>query len=229
MESAKVLFIGRAGIRTDKYHKALQKQYHVILATSGKKGLIQALECQPKVIILDADSMRTPGKQIIHRLVSTLPEIPLIHIISKEVPKDVSSANVILRLPLSSRRLVNAVERLLKATDDERLICGPYEMNVNQRLLNVNGKETLLNPKVALLLELFMRQPNMTIDRKTLMEKIWDTDYLGDTRTLDVHIRWVRNALEDKGRYPRYLKTVRGVGYRLEIPSATDKKQKNRP
>lgn len=229
MNSFTLLFIGREGKRTDKYLKKLRKQYCVVLASSGKQGLISAVEHHPDVIILDAESMRTPGKQIARHLTSDLSNIPLIHVVAKDVPKDISTANVILRLPLSAQRLVNTVERLLKATDDDRLVCGPYEMNVSQRLLSADGKETLLNPKVALLIELFMRQPHVTIDRKTLMEKIWQTDYLGDTRTLDVHIKWARNALEDKGKFPRYLKTVRGVGYRLEVPDKPDKKQKNRP
>ena len=50
------------------------------------------------------------------------------------------------------------------------------------------------------------------------MEAVWDTDYMGDTRTLDVHIRWIRQAMEEGGK-PRYLKTVRGVGYKLDIPN----------
>ena len=52
-----------------------------------------------------------------------------------------------------------------------------------------------------------------------LMERVWDTSYLGDTRTLDVHVRWIRRAIEEDPGNPRYLKTVRGVGYRLEVPA----------
>ena len=62
------------------------------------------------------------------------------------------------------------------------------------------------------------RQPGETLDRKMLMENVWDTSYLGDTRTLDVHVRWFRRAIEENPGDPRYLKTVRGVGYRLEVP-----------
>jgi DNA-binding response OmpR family regulator len=75
-------------------------------------------------------------------------------------------------------------------------------------------------PKQALLVETFFRHPGETLARKTLMEKVWNTDYIGDTRTLDVHIRWLRQAIEKDPGSPRYLLTVRGVGYRLEMPEA---------
>ncbi len=90
-------------------------------------------------------------------------------------------------------------------------------MNRARRLLVVDGQETELTPKQALLIEMFFTNPGVTLDRRTLMEKVWQTDYLGDTRTLDVHVRWVRQMLEDDPSKPQYLQTVRGVGYRLEV------------
>ena len=66
-----------------------------------------------------------------------------------------------------------------------------------------------------------MQHPDQTLNRKTLMAQVWETDYLGDTRTLDVHVRWIRKAIESDPGKPRYLKTVRGIGYRLQV-SAND-------
>jgi DNA-binding response OmpR family regulator len=84
-------------------------------------------------------------------------------------------------------------------------------------MLTTPEQETQLTPKVALLLELFMRQPGTTLDRKVLMEKVWQTEYMGDTRTLDVHVRWIRQAIEADPARPQLLKTVRGVGYCLQL------------
>ncbi len=72
-------------------------------------------------------------------------------------------------------------------------------MQVQRRLLTINGHETQFNPKLAALLEVFMRQPNTTVDRATLMSVVWQTDYVGDTRTLDVHISKVRDLLKAAG------------------------------
>ncbi|MBM4460975.1 MAG: winged helix-turn-helix domain-containing protein [Chloroflexi bacterium] len=63
-----------------------------------------------------------------------------------------------------------------------------------------------------------MRHPNQVISRKSLMEQIWDTEYLGDTRTLDVHVRWLREKIEPVPTHPTWLLTRRGVGYMLQIP-----------
>jgi DNA-binding response OmpR family regulator len=76
-----------------------------------------------------------------------------------------------------------------------------------------------LTPKLALLLETFIRHPNELLTRRQLMQSVWQTDFVGDTRTLDVHIRWVRECIEDDPSKPQLLKTIRGQGYLLSIPS----------
>ena len=131
-----------------------------------------------------------------------------------------SQANTLLFSPVTARRLVNSVGRLL--TDKEEVIgCGPFVMNVPRRILIAHGQETQLTPKQASLVELFLRNPDKTLDRKTIMETVWNTDYVGDTRTLDVHVRWIRKILEKDSKKPRYIKTVRGVGYQLVVSNDT--------
>jgi DNA-binding response OmpR family regulator len=130
-----------------------------------------------------------------------------------------SAADVLLFQPFTARKLINAIERLLQVKNsDDVIVCGPLAVNLAQRVLIANGSETQLTPKLAQLVETFFRHPGETLDRKQLMEQVWHTNYLGDTRTLDVHVRWIRRAIETDPGNPRYLKTVRGVGYRLEVP-----------
>jgi DNA-binding response OmpR family regulator len=219
-----VLLIGRA----DAHLSALQKRYTVLVASSGKQGLALVEANPPHMIILDAASMRTPGERLCRQLRNHYPLVPIIHIHSAEHQLSDSPADALLKIPLTSRKLVNAVERLLKSKGDKIIECGPFSMNLSRRVLIAHGQETQLTPKLALLVEAFLRQPNITLERKTLMESIWQTDYLGDTRTLDVHIRWIRKALESDGTHPRYLNTVRGIGYRLDIPETNGSKTKNR-
>jgi DNA-binding response OmpR family regulator len=187
------------------------------MASSGKQAAALAQEHAPHVVVLDAISMRTPGDRICQSLRSRLPETPIIHMHPGPSEAAQSQADVVLCHPFTPRKLINSIERLLVVSDDEIIICGPFSMNVDRRILFAHGQESQLTPKQALLMETFLRRPGEVLDRKTLMELVWDTDYLGDTRTLDVHIRWIRQALEDDDS-PRYLKTVRGVGYRLDIP-----------
>jgi DNA-binding response OmpR family regulator len=91
-------------------------------------------------------------------------------------------------------------------------------LNLKQRCVVQGNHESHLTPKQARLLEVFMRHPGEVLTRAFLMKQVWDTDYLGDTRTLDVHIHWVRKAIEKDPRSPTYLRTIRQVGYRLEVP-----------
>jgi DNA-binding response OmpR family regulator len=216
MSSAKVLLIGRNNAKSEPLITALEKRYQVLLTLSGKQAVITAKVQAPHVVVLDAISMRTPGDRVCQLLRQQLPKLPIIHLHPCPDNTSSSEADVILCHPFTSRKLINSIERLLKISGDEVITCGPFSMNVNRRLLNAHGQETPLTPKQALLIETFLRHPNETLDRKTLMEKVWDTDYMGDTRTLDVHIRWIRRILENDST-PQYLKTVRGVGYMLNI------------
>ncbi len=87
-------------------------------------------------------------------------------------------------------------------------------------VLRKRAEELYLNPKLSKLLQLFMQRPGEVLTRKFLMQQVWETSYLGDTRTLDVHIRWLREAIEDNPTDPIYLRTVRRQGYRFENPKA---------
>lgn len=221
MNTARILLIGNVRPKRTSFAPALSKRYEVFTATSGDQGLMLAKEYAPQIVVLDAVSMRTPGERVCRSLRSNLVNIPIIHIHPGPKGEAQSEADMLLFPPFTSRKLINCIQRLLQPGDDEIISCGPFSINVARRILIAHGQETQLTPKLALLVEIFLRNPFTTLDRKTLMQKVWHTDYLGDTRTLDVHIRWIRKALEHSSDENRYLKTVRGVGYRLEIPDTS--------
>jgi DNA-binding response OmpR family regulator len=217
MSKATVLLIERRRAQHTSCANALKKRYTVISVPSGSQALQQAPSNAPSVVVLDAVSLQSPGTRIGRYLKSGLPGVPLIHLLSKAGE---SPADLVMVAPFTTRKLINNIERLLGETPDgNTIICGPFIMRPDERTLVANGQETDLTPKLAVLVEFFMRNPGITLDRKSLMERVWQTDYLGDTRTLDVHIRWFRRAIEVDPGHPVYLKTVRGVGYRLELPS----------
>jgi DNA-binding response OmpR family regulator len=217
VETAQVLFIGRTQVNSSS--AAIEKRYPIVIATSGKQGIDMAGRGTARLVVLDAASMRTPGERICLTLRERIGNRPIVHIHPGPKSSAQSAADVILFTPFTTRKLLNCIDRLLYTSDDEVLSYGPFSMSLGRRVLMVNGQETPLTPKQALLVEMFLRHPGETLDRKMLMEKVWQTDYLGDTRTLDVHIRWIRQMIEQDPSRPRYLQTIRGIGYRLETPA----------
>lgn len=218
----RLLLITRQTADDDSYFMHLSKRYVVFPARSGKQGLLLVRSHDITAIVLDAASMRTTGERICRSLRATADGVPILHIHPGPRDADVRSlADVLLFAPVTPRRLMNSVGRLLHDDEEEVLKYGPFAINVPRRILVAYGKEHQLTPKQAALVELFLRHPGETLERQTFMEKVWGTDYMGDTRTLDVHIRWLRKIMEADGR-PRYLMTVRGVGYCLEIPEAEE-------
>ncbi|NIN68480.1 MAG: hypothetical protein GTO63_27980 [Anaerolineae bacterium] len=107
-----------------------------------------------------------------------------------------------------------------------RLRAGGLMLDTIQRYVVKNGVATHLTFKECALLEMLMRNRGKVVSRKELMRDVWETDYLGDTRTLDVHICWVRSKIEDDPREPALIRTVRGVGYWFDVPSKKRKRSK---
>jgi len=95
-----------------------------------------------------------------------------------------------------------------------------WTLNLDSRQIVTDNGAQKLTPMLCRLLEVFMRNPGKVLNRKFLMKEVWETDYLGDTRTLEVHICWLRKKIEEDPHRPRYLRTVRGVGYRFSLSNS---------
>ena len=92
-----------------------------------------------------------------------------------------------------------------------------WTLDLDSRQVFTGNGPQKLTPQLCRLLEVFMCNPKRVLSRKFLMKQVWETDYLGDTRTLEVHICWLRKKIEEDPRSPRYLRTVRGIGYRFSL------------
>jgi DNA-binding response OmpR family regulator len=113
---------------------------------------------------------------------------------------------------------------LLEASAPNILRAGDVQLDLISRAVNSPRGRQHLTPKQCNLLAWLMQHPNQVISRKDLMERVWHTVYLGDTRTLDVHIRWLREKIESDPARPTILRTRRGIGYVLSVsgmPSAS--------
>lgn len=201
-----------------------RKKYEVSLARNEQEAIQQATSETPDLIILNATSRKLDGPRICRTLHEKVAEIPIILILAKgETGDDLMGANVVLTPPFTSRKLFNRIGSILKSDEGETLQVGRLTLNLGTHCVNMGSKERRLNPKELELLKVFMRSPGRVLSRRFLMKKIWKTDYIGDTRTLDVHIRWLREKIEENPSSPRYLRTVRGVGYRFDIPKEKGK------
>lgn len=193
--------------------------YHVITAHTRREALAAAQETSSAVIVLDSPSLRFDNQRFCEALREIAPETPVLLLLSEGTEIDRSvGAQGYLRYPFSAKKLLNRIVRLLPVPDDEVLRVGDVTLNLKQRCVVCGGRETHLTPKQVQLLEVFMRHPGEILSRALLMKQVWNTDYLGDLRTLEVHIHWVRKAIEDNPKSPVRLQTIRRVGYRFDAP-----------
>ncbi|MFQ5401072.1 MAG: response regulator transcription factor [Anaerolineae bacterium] len=229
MQEAAILLVEGRNAGSGSHVPALEKAgYNLVVVHTGTAALAAIEQCMPDLVVLDASSMRSNGVRTCRRIRRSLGEIPLIHCRTAEMELDrMAEADVYLQMPFTSRKLLNRIRALLPADDlaEEIVRCGLITLYRSKRSVEVEGQgERKLTPKLSRLLEEFIRHPNEIISRRQLMQNVWKTDYVGDTRTLDVHIRWMREVIEENPAKPQLLKTVRGKGYIFNMPPNTSKK-----
>lgn len=224
MQEAVILLIEgkRAGLNSSI--PALEKTDHEVrLFHTGTAAIAALEECQPDLVIFNASAMRSSGSRTCRRIRRLLNETPIIHIRDEGAAKDPrTEADAYLELPFTPRKLLNRVKALIPAdhTEEEIVRYGHISLYKSKRSVEVLGQgEQKLTPKLARLLEEFIRFPNQIVTRRQLMLNVWNTSYVGDTRTLDVHMRWMREAIEEDASNPELLQTVRGKGYIFAIPT----------
>ena len=216
---AKILWI--EGKRADSPYfvsDLRKKDFTVEIVPSGKAAQGYLSEDKCDLVILNAASFRTSGKRICQDIRGSWRKLPIVMISNpnKPVAKDVG-ADVLLELPFTIRKLVNRINPLLPYSSNDVIRAGPIHLDLERRVVRCLEKEAHLTPRLTSLLKIFMEHPNEVLERKKLFRRIWNTEYTGDTRTLDVHISWIRQAIEPNPRKPNYLITIRGIGYRLDI------------
>jgi DNA-binding response OmpR family regulator len=203
--------------------------FSVTTARTRREAWAKAQESRPSVIVLDSPSLRFSCTRFCEALRKENVGIPVLMLLPEGQKADRSlGARAYLSYPFSTRRLVNKIVRLLPSPDDEVIQLGDIALNTKKRNVIQGVRETHLTPRQARLLEVFMQHPGEVLTRAYLMKRVWDTDYVEDTRTLDVHVHWVRKAIEEDPGAPKRLRTVRGVGYRLAVEGGKQQKKKRR-
>jgi len=203
-----------------------QDGYEVVAVTDGPQALEAARAERPDLILLDVMLPGMDGLEVC-RQIRTWSAVPIIMLTAKaaEVDKVVGlevGADDYVTKPFSSRELVARVKANLRRAQmqaqhaqEERLAAGDVEIDMGSRRVTVAGKDVVLSPKEFDLLKVLVSHAGRVLGRDFLLNAVWGQDFFGDTRTLDVHIRWLREKVEDTPSKPVRIETVHGVGYRF--------------
>jgi DNA-binding response OmpR family regulator len=200
--------------------------YRVAWVRTAKNALTRVANETPALVVIDLPSLRVSAEKLC-QAIKRAKDVPVLLIGAEPTSANGTSAaanayegcaDAFVPRPLQLRRLLSRVERLMPEGQAVELRCGDLVFRPADGILRKRSEEQYLNPKLSKLLQLFMQRQGEILPRKLLMQQVWDTSYLGDTRTLDVHIRWLREAIEDNPTEPTYLHTVRGQGYRFDNP-----------
>lgn len=202
--------------------------YSVVTAGDGEEGLDKVREDRPDLIVLDIMLPKLDGLslcRIIRRDTSTA-HIPIIMLTARgtEVDKIVgleSGADDYVVKPLALGEFLARVRAVMRrapghpALQDE-MVSNDLRLSMTGRQLYKHDQVIKLSNKEFDLLAELMRNKGVVLSRDLILTKVWDYDYFGDKRTVDVHIRWLREKIEDDASNPKRIVTVRGVGYRFE-------------
>ncbi len=215
---AKILWIeGKRAASPSLIPGLRRKGFSVDIVPTGTQALHYLTENRPNLIVVHAASMRSNGRRNCRTLRNMRPEMPIIVITSSDFPLEGDAcASVVLELPFTTRKLINRMKPLLPVQDENMLSAGPINLDLRNRRVSCNGREERLTPRLVTLLQMLIEHRGEVVQREILFKSVWDTGYTGDTRTLDVHISWLRQAIEENPRQPVFLKTIRGLGYRLD-------------
>ena len=194
-----------------------KKGYHVAVVRTGKAALASLDDITPHVAVVNAPSMRTTGVRICKSLHERSNGLPIILISKDKIKADQVDANVVLELPFTVRKLNNRIKPLLPIQSKNCLKVGKIQLDLERNQVHFQGRKETLTPKLTALLKLLMENAGDVVERNELFCEVWNTDFTDDTRTLDVHISWLRKAIEEDSQNPEYLKTQRGVGYCLDV------------
>jgi len=212
----------------DSIRYALESEgFEVVTAGTGLSGLEAARSSRPDLIVLDLMLPEMSGLDVC-RQIRVTSDVPIIVLTAKDSEADKVSglelgADDYMTKPFSMRELIARVRAHLRRVSKTGALAGAnevlrgrrIELDVDAHVVRRNGEEVDLRPKEFELLESLMRRKNRLSARHTLIDEVWGPSYFGDTKTLDVHIKRLRQKLEEDSSNPEHIITMRGLGYKF--------------
>lgn len=200
--------------------------YEVEVAADGPAAITAFDQTEPDLVLLDLMLPGLPGTEVC-REIRSRSTVPIIMLTAKDSEIDIVvglelGADDYVTKPYSTRELLARIRAVLRRRteiddyDEAILEGGRVRMDVDRHTVEVDGAAVPMPLKEFELLELLMRNPGRVLTRGQLIDRVWGSDYFGDTKTLDVHIKRIRSKIEQQPSEPVQLVTVRGLGYRFE-------------
>ncbi|MDX6210025.1 MAG: two-component system, OmpR family, response regulator RegX3 [Frankiales bacterium] len=200
--------------------------FEVSVAGTGPEALTEFDRTGADLVLLDLMLPGLSGTEVC-RAIRARSQVPVIMLTAKdgEVDKVVGleiGADDYVTKPFSSRELVARIRAVLRRRGDAEpaapgaVEAGPVRMDVERHVVTVNGAGVTLPLKEFELLEFLLRNAGRVLTRGQLIDRVWGSDYVGDTKTLDVHVKRLRSKIEPDPASPKHLLTVRGLGYKYE-------------
>ena len=215
----------------DSFSEALsfmlrKEGYDVVVAVDGPGALVEFDRTGADLVLLDLMLPGIPGTEVCRQL-RAKSQVPIIMLTAKdsEVDKVVGlelGADDYVTKPFSSRELLARLRAVLRRHGDAvepitmGLEAGPVRIDIDRHTVSVRGAQVTLPLKEFDLLEVLVRNAGRVMTRGQLIDRVWGSDYVGDTKTLDVHVKRLRAKIEREPGAPEHLITVRGLGYKFE-------------
>lgn len=208
----------------------LEKEgFQITVAENGREALEKFDEKGADLILLDLMIPEVSGTEVC-RIIRTKSQVPIIMLTAKdaEIDKVVGlelGADDYVTKPYSSRELLARIKAILRRntsggdlpTENGSLSVGPIKMDIDKHQVTIDTEVIPLPLKEFELLEFLLRNSGRVLTRNQLIDRVWGSDYFGDTKTLDVHIKRLRAKIEEDPANPKIIHTIRGLGYKLEI------------
>ncbi len=215
-----ILLVGRNRSLEAQTLSVLRQQYEVSVV-HGRREAIEACAMQEiHLALIDVPTIRFDLERFCSDLKSQNPGMLLFFFLGRGMRLDqLPRTNGHLRQTFSMRQLLGRLARLLPERGGEVIAWRGLQLNIDAHSLGWGNEEVLMTPRQGALARAFLEAPEQVLSRALIMQQVWGTSYLGDTRTLDVHIHWLRSALGTLSA-PFQVRTHRGVGYALvPLPS----------
>jgi two-component system response regulator RegX3 len=229
LQTARILLVEDEKSISEPFAEALRREgFEPLIASTAAEALAMAQRAKPDLILLDLTLPDGDGRDVCIELRRTS-DVPIVMLTARGTEADrivgleLGADDYVVK-PFSGREVISRIRAVLRragkdrAAQDGVLRVGELELDLGARSALLGAEELQLARKEFDLLTELARHAGQVVSREDLMARVWDVNWFGSTKTLDVHIGWLRKKLGDDPSRPRFIETVRGVGFRLLVP-----------